>query len=149
MGGKDEEMPARGLPCMPHYGCYITYNFSRSMYTCSGATEFFSISLSFITKTIDGMEQTKHTCKYVFILLHLNHCHNSVETNNYFGTNRISNIIRLMKIERIEYYLLIKKIFEYYSNTLKYSNIRIYSNKFAQNCKFFGSLNFSKPENMF
>ena len=49
----------------------------------------------------------------------------------------------------IEYYSLIKKIFEYYSNTLKYSNIRIYSNKFAQNCKFFGSLNFSKPENMF
>ena len=27
----------------------------------------------------------------------------SVETNIYFGTNRISNIIRLMKIERIEY----------------------------------------------
>ena len=49
----------------------------------------------------------------------------------------------------IEYYSLIKKIFEYYSNTLKYSNIRIYSNKFAQNCKFSGSLKFSKPENMF
>merc|ERR1712126_5267 len=81
MGGKDEEMPARGLPCMPHYSCYITYNFSRNMYTCSGATEFFSISLSFITKTIDGMEQTKHTCKYVFILLHLNHCHNVLVSN--------------------------------------------------------------------
>ena len=39
-----------------------------------------------------------------------------------------------------EYYSLIKKIFEYYSNTLKYSNIRIYSNKFAQNPQFSGSL---------
>ena len=43
----------------------------------------------------------------------------SVETNNYFGTNRISNIIRLMKIERIEYRILfayqenIRILFEY------------------------------------
>ena len=47
----------------------------------------------------------------------------------------------------IEYYSLIKKIFEYYSNTLKYSNIRIYSNKFAQNCKFSGSVNVYKTWN--
>ena len=42
-----------------------------------------------------------------------------------------------------KYHLLIKKIFKYYLNTLKYSN------KFVQNCKFSGSLNFSKLENMF
>ena len=30
----------------------------------------------------------------------------SVETNIYFGTNRILNIICLMKIERIEYRIL-------------------------------------------
>ena len=43
----------------------------------------------------------------------------SVETNNYFGMNRISNIIRLMKVERIEYRILfayqenIRILFEY------------------------------------
>ena len=33
---------------------------------------------------------------------------------------------------------------QYYSNSLKYSKIQIYSNKFTQNCKFSGSLNFYK-----
>ena len=52
----------------------------------------------------------------------------SVETNNYFGTNRISNIIRLMKIERIEYRILfgyqenIRILFEYLE-IFEYSNI--------------------------
>ena len=53
-------------------------------------------------------------------LSHLSHeVYSSVETNNYFGTNRISNIIRLMKIERIEYRILfayqenIRILFEY------------------------------------
>ena len=42
---------------------------------------------------------------------------------------------RIFILGRIEYYSLIKKIFEYYSNTWKYSNIRIYSNKFAKNVR--------------
>ena len=52
----------------------------------------------------------------------------SVETNIYFGTNRISNIIRLMKIERIEYRILfahqenIRILFEYLK-IFEYSNI--------------------------
>ena len=45
----------------------------------------------------------------------------------------------------IEYYSLIKKIFEYYSNTWKYLNIQIYSNKFAKNCIGFGIKNFYIP----
>ena len=49
----------------------------------------------------------------------------------------------------IEYYSLIKKIFEYYSNTWKYSNIRIYSNKFAKNVKLSESKIFTYPENTF
>ena len=52
----------------------------------------------------------------------------SVETNIYFGTNRILNIIRLMKIERIEYRILfahqenIRILFEYLK-IFEYSNI--------------------------
>ena len=52
----------------------------------------------------------------------------SVEMNIYFGTNRISNIIRLMKIERIEYRILftyqenIRILFEYLE-IFEYSNI--------------------------
>ena len=52
----------------------------------------------------------------------------SVETNNYFGTNRISNIIHLMKIWRIEYRILfvhqenIRILFEYLK-IFEYSNI--------------------------
>ena len=49
----------------------------------------------------------------------------------------------------IEYYSLIKKIFEYYSNTWKYSNIRIYSNKFAKNVKVSESKIFTYPKNTF
>ena len=49
----------------------------------------------------------------------------------------------------IEYYSLIKKIFEYYSNTWKYSNIRIYSNRFAKNVKVSESKIFIYPENTF
>ena len=45
----------------------------------------------------------------------------------------------------IEYYSLIKKIFEYYLNTWKYLNIRIYSNKFAKKCKGFGIQSFHIP----
>ena len=54
--------------------------------------------------------------------------YSSVETNNYFGTNRISNIIRLMKIKRIEYWILfayqenIRILFEYLE-IFEYSNI--------------------------
>ena len=46
----------------------------------------------------------------------------------------------------IKYYSVIKKIFEYYSNIWKYSNIRIYSNKFAKKCKGFGIQNFYIPQ---
>ena len=52
----------------------------------------------------------------------------AVETNNYFETNRISNIIHLMKIERIEYRILfgyqenIRILFEYLK-IFEYSNI--------------------------
>ena len=62
------------------------------------------------------------------LLHHHSTTHNSVETNNYFGTNRISNIIRLMKIERIEYRILfahqenIRILFEYLK-IFEYSNI--------------------------
>ena len=49
----------------------------------------------------------------------------------------------------IEYYSLIKKIFEYYSNTWKYSNIRIYSNKFAKNVMVSESKIFTYPKNTF
>ena len=65
----------------------------------------------------------------------------SVETNNYFGTNRISNIIRLMKIERIEYRILfgyqenIRILFEYLK-IFEYIRINLH------NCKFSRSLNF-------
>ena len=58
----------------------------------------------------------------------------SVETNIYFGTNRISNIIHLMKIERIEYRIL----FAHQENIqilFKYLKIFEYSNKFAKNVK--------------
>ena len=54
--------------------------------------------------------------------------YHSVETNIYFGTNRISNIIRLMKIERIKYRILfahqenIRILFEYLK-IFEYSNI--------------------------
>ena len=70
----------------------------------------------------------------------------SVETNIYFGTNRISNIIRLLKIERIEYRILfahqenIRILFEY---------LKIYSNKFAKNVKLLESKIFTYPENTF
>ena len=53
---------------------------------------------------------------------------NSVETNIYFGMNRISNIIRLLKIERIEYRILfahqenIRILFKYLK-IFEYSNI--------------------------
>ena len=46
----------------------------------------------------------------------------SVETNIYFGTNRILNIIRLMKIEGIEYRIL----FAHKENIRIPENIRIF-----------------------
>ena len=49
----------------------------------------------------------------------------------------------------IEYYSLMKKIFKYYSNTWKYSNIRIYSNKFGKKCKVSESKIFIYPKNTF
>ena len=67
----------------------------------------------------------------IFIQMHLHLLIvliNSVETNIYFVTNRISNIIRLMKIERIEYRILfayqenIRILFEYLK-IFEYSNI--------------------------
>ena len=80
----------------------------------------------------------------IFIQMHLHLLIvliNSVETNIYFVTNRISNIIRLMKIERIEYRIL----FAYQENIrilFEYLN----SNKFAKKCKVFGIQNFHIPQ---
>ena len=39
-------------------------------------------------------------------VIRASYIHASVETNIYFRTNRISNIICLMKIEQIEYRIL-------------------------------------------
>ena len=75
------------------------------------------------------MFSMNRTCKNIVWLASLSmDAHFSVETNIYFGMNRISNIILPMKIERIEYWILfaheenIRILFEYLK-IFEYSNI--------------------------
>ena len=66
----------------------------------------------------------------------------SVETNIYFGTNRILNIIRLMKIEQIEYCILfahqenIQIVFKYLK-IFKYMRINLQNNVKVSESKIF------------
>ena len=90
------------------------------------------------TSNILGKTWSNCTCRGC-----IEHC--SVETNIYFGTNRISNIICLMKIEQIEYQILLAHQ-ENIRILFKYLKIFEYSNKFEKKCKGFGIQNFYIPQ---